>query len=188
MELDRIFAVNTVLAGITCLIYNESVENEGAFLKSDYLKFLFLTLFSGVCGFVGGTVGLTFVTVFPQFEFLSPLASSATSLCLVSLLNLIIKTVENGFVRKHGIIISVIFATLQSSSFRSTALNEFLFPLVISVIIYICFASLLYGACSFLVPRTDREHSRIYPKIMILSASIGFAAEGFKGIFENLFT
>ncbi|MBR6807749.1 MAG: hypothetical protein IKM46_05125 [Clostridia bacterium] len=187
MELDLILSVSTCLAGIACLIYCKASDAEVSFLRVDFYCFFSITAFSGVIGMAGAVLGRLSLSVFPSLSYLLPLFSSVTSTGAVLLFGNFIKE-AHGRTVKCASLVSALFAILVSTAFFEKAMGTFFVLSLVSAVIYLTFASLLFEACGFLVPSFREKTGKLYPKIMILTSLMGFAAEGFKGIFEKLFT
>ncbi len=188
MELDLILGVSTVLAGITCIVYCKTANREIPFLKQDFWMYFYTAVLSGVIGLVCGVLGAVFTLTVTSLGFLSPLVSIGTALGTVLLMWFFAKKTMDGWNVKGTMLTASLLALVLGSTFDGESLGEFLSGTALLLIIYISFALLLYGVSALLISDTNGKSDKMYPKIMILTSSLGFAAEGFKGIFENLFT
>ena len=185
MELDLILGMSTVLAGVTCIVYCRTVNGKIPFLKQDLLKYFYTTIISGVIGLVCGGVGTVFMLSVTSLDFLLPLVSVGTALGTVLFVRTFAKKTVDCWSVKGTMLASSLFALALVSAFEGESSDEFLLGAVLFLVIYVSFALLIYGTSAFSVHDTNSKGEKMYPKIIILTSSIGFAAEGFKGIFEN---
>ena len=188
MELEVYFSLGIVTAVIYCGMYCYDLGVKVPFSLSNFHKF-FATLIASfgiaLCSAVlsSGLIGLLFLgTIF------LPLSALVISVCLTFIFETVFGFMKSKYHRHNLIVNGAVLSVLMSNLLFGEGLVNLTLQAAALGLIYVTAATLLFFVSACFGNILGEKNTGEFLKVTLSATALGFAAEGFKGIFEKLFT
>lgn len=185
MELEISFCI--VSAALSCAVFlldDDSASQYGVKRVKTYLKLITLSALSAL---IGSATAITIASLAIKSNNLLPLLSVSAAVLIVSLAVRARLFAKEEHMTCELMIVSAVLSLFLVDE-RGEDITSALVFMIVSVLVYLLSCMLLYSVSARFRCPDKRKRQFILPITAIAASSLGFAAEGFKGILENLFT
>lgn len=183
MELDLSVCIG--LSALNVLVFGGMHDDEASFGRFGIRRYFTLTFISALSGLSGAFIGGAFIRYVPKVERMLPLLAPLIAVFFTVLIQKILPSRLTELITPELILMGVVLSVIWSFGSDTDSRGIYYIGLLADTAVYTISSGLIFSAAT----RLESKKGGIPLMQIILSASaLGLAAEGFKGIFENLFT